>query len=166
MRQSQAKLYFAKRLGIFHVLSPDGASSMAFSRRMGRAKRPSAVVPRDAMTIANRNRDGTRPGRQTQDTSMTATPRFDTDAAKLREDIDALKDDMKALLLNLKTSAQTTGAATTARIGDEIGSIDARVQAQATASMAQIERQVGENPLLAVLIATGLGFVVGRLLSR
>ena len=97
---------------------------------------------------------------------MTATSHNNTDVKALRDDIDALKQDVQDLLHHLKSAAQSTGASASAKITDQVDAADAQLRAQATASMAQVERTVSENPLLALLIATGVGYIGGRLLSR
>lgn len=97
---------------------------------------------------------------------MSLSGKTDADLAALHDDVIALKRDVTSLLEHLKLGA-TNGAQTAAeRIDDGAKKIYRNVAAEGDRAAKAIGRQVEEQPLVALLIALGIGYVGGRLLSR
>jgi ElaB/YqjD/DUF883 family membrane-anchored ribosome-binding protein len=97
---------------------------------------------------------------------MTAASKLDNDTQAIRDDIDALKRDMKDLLSHVKNAAQTGTADTMDTIAGQVSAAGDRTQAQAAAAMTAIQRELGEKPLLALGMAVFVGYLGGRLLTR
>ena len=93
---------------------------------------------------------------------MSSTPTPDPSLAALHEDVAALKRDLAALLSHLKPGGEPveTQAERLFQAAADEGSKAAKVAAD------QLARQVEQQPLLSVLIALGVGYIGGRLLSR
>ncbi len=97
---------------------------------------------------------------------MSVSSKTDPDLAALQDDLVALKRDVSNLLEHLKAGA-TNGAQTAAgRLDDGAQRVYRNVTAEGDRAAKAIGRQVEEQPLVALLIALGVGYVGGRLLSR
>jgi hypothetical protein len=97
---------------------------------------------------------------------MSATDSRGGDLSSLESDIAALKRDVASLIGHLKVGV--TGSAQAA--ADQIGGGSARLYDLAIEESSNAAKvvagRVGEQPLLCLAIALGLGFVGGRLLVR
>lgn len=84
----------------------------------------------------------------------------------LQDDVAALKRDIGSLLAHLKTGA-TDGAQSAA---DQLGDGATRLYRSAASggckSAKALGHQIEEQPLLALLLVLGLGYIGGRLLTR
>ncbi len=78
---------------------------------------------------------------------MPTTTQTDAAMAALQDEIAALKRDLSSALDQLKPAADEGAQVAKAMVG-------------------RLEQQVEQQPLLAVLIALGVGYIGGRLLSR
>jgi ElaB/YqjD/DUF883 family membrane-anchored ribosome-binding protein len=98
--------------------------------------------------------------------TMNAANHIDQDIPALRDDIAALQRDVGILLGHLKSSA-TNGAQSAAdQVQESTTRAYRHIAAESARSVAAMERQVEDRPLMAVLIAAGVGYIGGRLLSR
>jgi ElaB/YqjD/DUF883 family membrane-anchored ribosome-binding protein len=85
------------------------------------------------------------------------------DLAALRADITRLSDTMASLL---KSQANTAGAAVRGAVGDardQLSQAATQAQDSALGAAADLERRIEKNPLTAVLIAAGIGMVLGMM---
>ena len=90
----------------------------------------------------------------------------DADLANLQNDIAALKADVANLLSHLRQGA-TNGAQSAAdQIDDSARRLYRSIAAESARPLKAIGAQVEEQPLVALLVAAGIGFVAGRVLSR
>ncbi len=85
----------------------------------------------------------------------------DPDLATLQADIAALKRDVGSLIGGLKA-----GSANGATNADGASEFYRNLATEGERSMKAIGRQVEKQPVVAVLIALGIGYIGGRLLSR
>jgi ElaB/YqjD/DUF883 family membrane-anchored ribosome-binding protein len=97
---------------------------------------------------------------------MTEASGGKPDLATVQEDIAALKRDVANLIEHLKAGA-TNGAQSAAGQLDEAAQrLYRSVAAEGDRSIKAMSRQIEEQPLTALLIALGVGYFAGRLLSR
>jgi len=82
-----------------------------------------------------------------------------TDLETIRDDLDALKTDLGALLKHIKGGAVDG-------VGDQAKRLYGKLSAQSGESLEAFTRQVEEKPLASLLIAFGVGFIFARILSR
>lgn len=85
------------------------------------------------------------------------------DLAALRADIARLSDTMSGLV---KAQANSAGAAVKGAMGDardQLSQAAAQAQDSALGAAADLERKIEKNPLTAVLIAAGIGMVLGMM---
>ena len=89
-----------------------------------------------------------------------------TDIAKLRTDLSALGEGVR------KMSTEAVGA-TQARVKtaaqdalDEFQNKLNEAKSQGQKAMNDLEREIKENPLISLLVAFGLGFVISKLMDR
>jgi ElaB/YqjD/DUF883 family membrane-anchored ribosome-binding protein len=97
---------------------------------------------------------------------MSSSNPADPTLANLQEDVAALKRDLSSLLSHLTSGASSGAQAASDQIGDHATRLYNDATAGGARSMKAISRQVEEQPLLALLVVLGIGFVGGRLLSR
>jgi ElaB/YqjD/DUF883 family membrane-anchored ribosome-binding protein len=83
----------------------------------------------------------------------------ESDAAKqvesLKEDIAKLRTDMTALFHDFMEAGKEEVSATTEKAGSEVKK-----------GVEAVEKAIGEKPLLTLLSALAIGFLVGKLLDR
>ena len=97
---------------------------------------------------------------------MSISSKTDPDLAALQDDLAALKRDVSNLLEHLKIGATNGAQSTAERLDDGAQRIYRNVAAEGDRAAKAIGRQIEEQPLVALLIALGIGYVGGRLLSR
>ena len=97
---------------------------------------------------------------------MTGSTTSDPDVAVLRDDLAALQRDVANLIEHLKTGAANTAQGAAAQLDDGAQRLYRTVAAEGGRSVKAMSRQVEEQPLTAVLIALGVGYVAGRVLMR
>lgn len=95
-----------------------------------------------------------------------ATAELNSDVETLKKDLKALRDDLKSLRGSLSDEMRdgagraANGAAAAAR------SAMASVSAAGEKGYNVAARQIEANPLTSVLVAAGVGFVIGSLIRR
>jgi ElaB/YqjD/DUF883 family membrane-anchored ribosome-binding protein len=97
---------------------------------------------------------------------MNGSSKNDPDVAALRDDLAALKRDVTNLIEHLKTGATNTAHGAAAQLDDGAQRLYRNVVAEGERSVKAMSRQVEEQPLTAMLVALGIGYVAGRLLTR
>lgn len=104
---------------------------------------------------------------------MVASKNIDSDYNALRDDLAALKGDMANLISHL--SDRAAGGAQSAANGAQsaLGMMDDRARDALRSASAEGDRavkamgqKVEEQPVTALLIALGIGYIGGRLLAR
>jgi hypothetical protein len=97
---------------------------------------------------------------------MTDAPNIDPIFATLPDDIAALKEDVASLIGHLKLGA-TKGAQSAAKDLDQgVHRLSRKASAPGDRSAEAIGERLEQHPLAALLIALGVGYAAGRLLSR
>jgi hypothetical protein len=81
------------------------------------------------------------------------------DLETIRDDLDALKTDLGGLLRHVKSG-------TVDGVSDEAKRLYGKLTSQSEETLETVARQIEEKPLASLLIAFGIGFIAGRILSR
>ena len=97
---------------------------------------------------------------------MSSTANTDQTVATLQADVAALKQDLASLLSHLKTGATANAQAAAAQIDQGAQNLYRSAAAGGERSLKAIGNQIEEQPLLALLLLLGVGYVGGRLLTR
>ena len=97
---------------------------------------------------------------------MSGSSKTDVDVLALRDDLAALKRDVTSLIEHLKTGAAKTAQGAAAQLDDGAQRLYRNIAAEGERSVKAVSRQVEEQPLTAMLIALGVGYVAGRILMR
>ena len=90
----------------------------------------------------------------------------DHDIGKLIADVQSLKRDLAALADHTRGSVWSSAGDTANALGAEAQRLYDGVASQGKRSAKALSLQVEEQPLLAILIAFGAGFLGGRILPR
>ncbi len=90
----------------------------------------------------------------------------DPTLASLQADISSLKQDLSSLLSHLKTGAAAGAQTASDQIQDGAAKLYETAATEGTRSAKLIVKQIEEQPVLALLIVLGLGYLGGRLLTR
>ncbi|MGO9786438.1 MAG: YqjD family protein [Stellaceae bacterium] len=92
------------------------------------------------------------------------------DLTAIRDDLDALKTDLGALLKYAKNGAVDDVSDEAKRLYGKLsaqsGELYGKLSAQSGETLETVTRQIEENPLASLLIAFGVGFIFARILSR
>jgi hypothetical protein len=97
---------------------------------------------------------------------MSASDKSEPAIAGLQEDIAALKRDVASLLEHLKLGATTGAQSAAGHLDDGAHRVCRGLAAEGERAAKAVSDQVEAQPLVALLIALGVGYVGGRLLSR
>lgn len=97
---------------------------------------------------------------------MEDTLQINPELSTIQDDIAALKQDVTSLLDHLKIGATTTAQAAATRIDNGAQKLYKAIATEGDRRAKALGQQVEEQPLTALLIALGIGYVAGRLLSR
>lgn len=84
----------------------------------------------------------------------------------LKDDINALKRDVTSLLEHLQRDASTTARSAAAQLDDSAHQAYRSLADSGTRSIEKVCKQVEAQPVAALLLALGIGYLGGRLLSR
>ena len=88
------------------------------------------------------------------------------DLAALKRDFATLMNQMSQMKSGAFKVAGDAAESTLGELGDRANKLYDSVAAQGERSANAIRRQVEEQPVMSLLIAFGVGFIVSRLLSR
>jgi ElaB/YqjD/DUF883 family membrane-anchored ribosome-binding protein len=83
------------------------------------------------------------------------------DVAKLRGDMDLIKQDLAAIARSVKELGAVKGLEAQARV-EALGQ---QSRQRASAAEQRLGNEINEHPLASVLTALGVGFVIGKLLD-
>jgi ElaB/YqjD/DUF883 family membrane-anchored ribosome-binding protein len=104
---------------------------------------------------------------------MNAAKNTEADYNALRDDLAALKSDMANLISHLSDRAATGAQSAANGAQSAMGMIDERAREALRGASAEGDRavkamgqKVEEQPVTALLIALGIGYIGGRLLQR
>jgi ElaB/YqjD/DUF883 family membrane-anchored ribosome-binding protein len=86
--------------------------------------------------------------------------------ARLRADVAALARDLRSLELAAAGMAQRAAEAKGERVRTDIDEAISDLRRQGEETLRGAKASIEERPLFAVLIALGLGFILGRVLDR
>ncbi len=81
---------------------------------------------------------------------------------ELREDLDALRADMKSLMDHVRSASGDAASGMKAKIHD----MSSEAGDQMTAAKAVADRKISEHPMTSVAIAFGIGMLLGKLMDR
>jgi ElaB/YqjD/DUF883 family membrane-anchored ribosome-binding protein len=91
------------------------------------------------------------------------------DLQAIMSDVAAVKRDLAALVRGMKTDVSEDVACARSAVGDlgdEVVRVYENLSAQGDRSVKAVGRQVGEQPLMSLLVAFAVGVLGSRLLSR
>jgi hypothetical protein len=97
---------------------------------------------------------------------MSEPDKSESGVAGLQDDIATLKRDVASLIEHLKLGATTGAQSAAEQLEDGAHRICRGVAAEGERAAAVVCRQIEAQPLVALLIALGVGYIGGRLLSR
>lgn len=97
---------------------------------------------------------------------MIAPEKSEPAIAGLQEDIAALKHDVASLLEHLKLGATAGAQSAGEQLDEGTHRVCRGLAAERDRAATMVRQQIEEQPLVALLIALGVGYVGGRLLSR
>lgn len=97
---------------------------------------------------------------------MSSSTKSDPDLATLQEDIASLKRDLESLIEHMKVSAANSAQGAVDQLEMGARRLYSNLAVESERSVAAISRQIEEQPVLALMVALGVGYVGGRFLSR
>jgi hypothetical protein len=97
---------------------------------------------------------------------MSASDKTEPGIAGLQDDIAALKRDVASLIEHLKLGATTGAQSAAGHLDDGAHRVCRGLAAEGERAAKVVSDQIEAQPLVALLIALGVGYVGGRLLSR
>ena len=97
---------------------------------------------------------------------MSASTTTEDNVAALRADIAALQRDVGILIGQLKSGAANGVHHAAEQLGESAARSYRDYAAEGVRTVMAVEQQIEDRPLMAVLIAAGVGYIGGRLLSR
>ncbi|MDR6292665.1 ElaB/YqjD/DUF883 family membrane-anchored ribosome-binding protein [Inquilinus ginsengisoli] len=102
-----------------------------------------------------------------------ATRNLDQELDTLRADLGKIRDDIASLARTLGDAATAEAKAGGARINEAAHAAKDRAQrfaesarTQGEDSIAALEERIEQNPITSILVAFGVGLVIGKLLDR
>ena len=101
--------------------------------------------------------------------SKTDTDTGNIDLTAIRNDIASLRSDLASLIHGLgkpSTAVLPRARIALAELGDQARHVGKSLTEQGGRAAKAVGDQVGQQPLIALLLAFGLGFVGSRILSR
>lgn len=98
------------------------------------------------------------------DMAMSATG--NPDLAAVQADLAALKRDVGDLVAHLKASATASVQGATASLEDGASKLLRNITDEGERSMKAVGQKIEEQPLMALMVAFGIGYIGGCVLSR
>ena len=139
-------------------------------RMLGNQTGPPALTPY-ARSMTGAGLDA-RMGR-TGETIMNTSKNTDADYNALRDDLAALKGDMANLISHMSDRAASGAQSAANGAQSALGMMDERARdalrsasAEGDRAVKAVGQKVEEQPVTALLIALGIGYIGGRLLPR
>ena len=102
----------------------------------------------------------------TDSTKSHAASEAAMEMEKLRADIATLRDDVARLVKTLASEAKGLASEAKGDASEEVRRLYAKLSEQSGRSARAIAHEVEERPLMALLLAFGIGFIGGSLLRR
>ena len=93
---------------------------------------------------------------------MSGSDTGDVDLGTIQNDLAALRADVELLLAHLKSGARDSAAGAASQIGESASGLSQCVAHGGDKTTRAIDSWVAQRPLLAILIAAGVGFVGAR----
>ena len=97
---------------------------------------------------------------------MNASMKVEPDLPMFREDLDALKRDVASLIDHMKVEATHTVQNAAGEVERRVKSLREQVGAESDRSAKALQFFVQNQPLVALTIAVGIGYVGARVLRR
>ena len=97
---------------------------------------------------------------------MSTSNTVDSSLAAVREDLASLRRDVMGLMDHLKASATNGARSTVSDLDEGARQLYRAAASEGDRSAKAISRQIEEQPLLALAIAAGIGYIGGRVFSR
>ena len=97
---------------------------------------------------------------------MTASIKTEPTFASLQDDLIVLKRDVATLIEHAKTGAASGAESVVTRLDDGAHRLYREAAAGGTKSVQAVSRKIVEQPIAALLIALGAGYLGGRFRSR
>ena len=94
------------------------------------------------------------------------TNTLEPDLAALRDDLAGLKRDVAGLIEHLKLGVTAGAASAATQIDTSARGLAHDVAVEGTRAADLLGRKIEEQPLIALLIAAGIGWIGGRIMSR
>jgi len=91
---------------------------------------------------------------------------YDDEIKALKEDLAGLRKDMQALVKTVSDDARSRGRETVNKARAEAGRYADEALSRGRDGMAAIESHIEERPFTSVLMAFGIGLVIGKILDR
>ncbi len=98
--------------------------------------------------------------------AMNASMKVEPDLATFREDLDALKRDVATLIDHMRDGATNSVQNVSGEVERRVKSLSQRVGAEGDRSANAINLFVQNQPLVALAMAVGIGYVGARVLRR
>lgn len=97
---------------------------------------------------------------------MSVVKNTEADFAALRDDLTLLKNDMASLVSNMRASA-TSGAQNAAGQAEQRArELYSSATAEGEKAAKLVGQKVEEQPVTALLLALGIGYITGRMMQR
>jgi ElaB/YqjD/DUF883 family membrane-anchored ribosome-binding protein len=102
----------------------------------------------------------------TGDSTMNTSKNAETDLAALRDDLAALKNDMASLIANMTATASSSAQTAASQVDRKARDLYQGAATEMDRAARIAGQKVEEQPVTALLIAMGVGYVAGRMMSR
>jgi ElaB/YqjD/DUF883 family membrane-anchored ribosome-binding protein len=97
---------------------------------------------------------------------MSVMKNTDSDFAALRDDLSLLKNDMAALVTKMSASAATGAHNAAGQAEQRARELYNTASAEGEKAAKMVSQKVEEQPVTALLLALGIGYITGRMMQR